>query len=133
MTIVRAVCFVALAFGLLATPLAQAGVTEEEAHAIGVDAYVYFYALITMDVTRKQLSNMEPGKETLKGPMNMFNHAAEYPPANFEAVVRPNFDTLYSPGRFFSCYIPSRFGASAWLLRVAHTPRAGCSMQGSGA
>jgi hypothetical protein len=61
-----------------------------------VDAYVYFYALVTMDVTRKQLSNMEPGKETLKGPMNMFNHEAEYPPANFKAVVRPNFDTLYS-------------------------------------
>src|SRR5262245_46670736 len=38
-------------------------VTEEQAHAIGVDAYLYFYSPITMDVTRKQLSNVEPGKE----------------------------------------------------------------------
>ena len=34
-------------------------ITEEEAHAIGVDAYVYFYPLLSMDVTRKQLTNVE--------------------------------------------------------------------------
>jgi hypothetical protein len=28
--------------------------------------------------------------------MNMFNNVAEYPPADFRGVVRPNFDTLYS-------------------------------------
>ena len=37
-------------------------ITEQEAHAIGVDAYVYFYPLVTMDLTRKQLTNVEPGK-----------------------------------------------------------------------
>ena len=36
---------------------AHAAVTEEEAHAIGVDAYLYFYSLVTMDLTRKQLTN----------------------------------------------------------------------------
>ena len=36
---------------------AQAAITEEEAHAIGVDAYLYFYSLVTMDLTRKQLTN----------------------------------------------------------------------------
>ena len=40
-------------------------ITEQEAHAIGVDAYIYVYSLVTMDVTRKQLTNVEPGKETL--------------------------------------------------------------------
>ncbi len=29
--------------------------TTEQAHSIAVDAYVYFYSLITMDVTRKQI------------------------------------------------------------------------------
>jgi hypothetical protein len=37
-------------------------VTEQQAHAIGVDAYLYFYPLVTMDLTRKQLSNVEPAK-----------------------------------------------------------------------
>lgn len=71
-------------------------VSEEDAHAIGVAAYLYFYPLVTMDVTRKQLTNVEPGKLPLHGPMNTFANAPEYPPANSKVVVRPNFDTLYS-------------------------------------
>jgi hypothetical protein len=71
-------------------------ITEQEAHAIGVDAYLYLYSLVTMDVTRKQLTNVEPGKGTLGGPMNAFANAQAFPAADFKAVVRPNFDTLYS-------------------------------------
>jgi hypothetical protein len=84
-------------FAALATPTsAQPAITEQEAHAIGVDAYLYFYPLITMDLTRKQSTNIEPGKEIGKGPMNMFVSVPTYPPADFKGVVRPNFDTLYS-------------------------------------
>jgi hypothetical protein len=68
-------------------------VTEQEAQAIGVDAYLYFYPLVTMDITRKQATNLEPGKEFGKGPMNMFVSLPEFPPADYKAVVRPNFDT----------------------------------------
>jgi hypothetical protein len=75
---------------------AETPITEQEAHAIGVDAYLYFYPLITMDVTRKQSTNIEPGKEVAKGPMNMFVNVPTYPPADMKLVVRPNFDTLYS-------------------------------------
>jgi hypothetical protein len=49
-----------------------------------------------MDLTRKQSTNIEPGKEIGKGPMNMFVSVPTYPPADFKGVVRPNFDTLYS-------------------------------------
>ena len=73
-----------------------AALSDQEAQSIATDAYVYFYPLVTMDVTRKQFTNIEPGKELGKGPMNMFNNVPEYPPANFKGVVRPNFDTLYS-------------------------------------
>jgi len=95
---------IALAFGLLlCSPLtpaaiaqgAQPALTEEEAHAIAVDSYVYFYSLISMDVTRKQLINSEPGTG-IGGPMNAFVNIPTFPTADMKAVVRPNFDTLYS-------------------------------------
>jgi hypothetical protein len=76
---------------------AETPISEQEAHAIGVDAYLYFYPLILMDLTRKQSTNIEPGKEIAKGPMNMFVSVPTYPPADIKLVVRPNFDTLYSP------------------------------------
>src|SRR3984885_1123389 len=71
-------------------------ITEQEAHAIGIDAYIYFYPLLSMDITRRQFTNIEPGKEFGKGPMNMFVNVPAYPPADFKGVVRSNFDTLYS-------------------------------------
>ncbi len=93
---------IALTLGLLLSPLlslsaqAQSALTEQEAQSIAVDAYMYFYPLILMDITRKQSTNIEPGKEFGKGPMNMFVDVPEYPPADFKGVVRSNFDTLYS-------------------------------------
>jgi hypothetical protein len=90
----------ALAVICLAVAIPQgvtlAAVSEQEAHAIGVDAYLYFYSLITMDVTRRQLSNVEPSKGSIGGPMNMFNNIPAFPTADMRVVVRPNFDTLYS-------------------------------------
>jgi hypothetical protein len=77
---------------------AAAAITEQEAAAIAVEAYAYFYPLITMDLTRKQLTNVELGKAALGGPVNTFASAPAFPPADFRAVVRPNFDTLYSSG-----------------------------------
>ena len=56
-TILSAVAAVGLATGA-ALPARADTITEQEAHAIGVDAYVYFYPLITMDITRKQLTNV---------------------------------------------------------------------------
>jgi hypothetical protein len=74
----------------------SAPITEEAAHSIAVDAYIYFYPLLSMDITRKQFTNIEAGKELGKGPMNMFVNIPAYPPGDFKGVVRSNFDTLYS-------------------------------------
>ena len=68
---------------------------DQGAYDIGLDAYLYFYPLVTMDITRRQLTN--GNNETLGiAPMNTFRHARTFPPADFKTVVRPNFDTLYS-------------------------------------
>ena len=85
--------FVTVAF---APAMARAGVNEEEAHAIGVEAYLYLYPLVTMDLTRRQQSNVEPGSVPGREPMNSFAHIRAYPKADWREVVRPNFDTLYS-------------------------------------
>ena len=72
--------------------------SQQEANEIAVEAYIYFYPLITMDVTRRQVTNIEPGKMLGRGPMNTFTQMRTFPPADFREVVRPNFDTLYSTG-----------------------------------
>jgi hypothetical protein len=83
---------------MMAAPAgAQSQITEQEAHAIAVDAYLYFYPLLSMDLTRKQSTNIDPGKEVGKGPMNTFSSFPAYPAADNKLVVRFNFDTLYSP------------------------------------
>jgi hypothetical protein len=71
-------------------------ITEDQAREIAVDAYVYFYSLLTMDVTRRQMTNARPGEKPGFGPMGMFSNVPTYPPADMKSVVRPNFDTLYS-------------------------------------
>lgn len=69
---------------------------SQEAHDIAVNAYLYFYSPVTMDLTRKQLINTPPGKGSIGAPMNTFANIDAYPAADMRAVVRPNFDTLYS-------------------------------------
>lgn len=70
--------------------------TDDEAYQIGVEAYVYFYPLVLMDVTRRQMTNIEAGIMRGQAPVNTFAHIRSYPSADFREVVRPNFDTLYS-------------------------------------
>lgn len=67
-----------------------------EARDLGINAYIYLYPMVTIDVTRRQAINIESGNRPGFGPMNTFSHIREFPPADFKSVVRPNFDTLYS-------------------------------------
>ena len=89
-------CAAAIAVSPLGAANAADAITEEEAHDIGVNAYLYFYPLITMDITRKQLTNVEAKAGSIGGPPNSFANIPEFPPADMKVVVRPNFDTLYS-------------------------------------
>ncbi|MEV6110454.1 DUF1254 domain-containing protein [Streptomyces sp. NPDC051940] len=69
---------------------------RSDLRTLGEEAYIYLYPLVTMDVTREQSVNLPADANPAFGAPNRFHHIREFPPADFRAVVRPNFDTLYS-------------------------------------
>jgi hypothetical protein len=69
--------------------------TADEAKSIAMDAYVYGYSLITTEVTRVQMTNVDKIEE-LRGPMGQFINVKRYPPGDYRGVSAPNADTLYS-------------------------------------
>lgn len=62
---------------------------------IAVEAYIYGYPLITMDMTRKVMTNVVK-PEGMRAPMGQFVSARTYPTPAFHDVTAPNADTLYS-------------------------------------
>jgi hypothetical protein len=76
-----------------------AAVTPEEATAIGVDAYVYAYPLVTMEMTRRVMTNVERPEGT-RAPMGQLMRLRTYPDASFRDVTAPNADTLYTTAWF---------------------------------
>ena len=70
--------------------------SDEQIRDIGLNAWVYLYPLVTMETTRRQMTNNPPGEKPGHGPTNTFVHIRAFPSADFKEVVRPNFDTLYS-------------------------------------
>src|SRR5437773_2179327 len=94
-TVVAALLGLTLAGGSSPVVRAAETISEQDAHSIGVTAYLYLYSLVTMDLTRKQLTNVAK-TEDIHAPMNSFASIPAYPTADMKVVVRPNFDTLYS-------------------------------------
>ncbi|MGL3822713.1 DUF1254 domain-containing protein [Sphingopyxis sp. R3-92] len=76
-------------------PVSTVDPTPAEARAIAMDAYVYGYSLITSEVTRVQMSNVDK-VEGLRAPAGQFVHVKRYPPAAYRGISAPNADTLYS-------------------------------------
>jgi hypothetical protein len=72
-----------------------AELSEEEAFKLGKEAYIYGYPLVTMEMTRRVMTNVS-AIEGLRGPMGQFVSAREYLSAAFKDVTAPNADTLYS-------------------------------------
>jgi len=68
---------------------------RSEVEQIARDAYVYGYSLITTEVTRVQMSNVDM-TEGMHAPTGQFANIKRYPPADFRGVSAPNADTLYS-------------------------------------
>ena len=71
-------------------------VLSDDLRTLSYEAALYFYPLVLMDVTRLQALNKPAGSSPIAGAPNQFHHVRAFPGAEFRAVVRPNFDTLYS-------------------------------------
>lgn len=91
-------CLILLTCGILLLPGGPAAaqtLNEQEAVEIGVDAYVYGYPLVTMEITRRVMTNVAKPEGT-HAPMGQFLLMRKYPNAAFRDVTAPNADTLYS-------------------------------------
>ncbi len=86
-------------------PLAPA-----EAQQIAEDAYIYGYPLVTMEYTRRVMTNVREPQGT-HAPMGQFCRVREYPTAAFKDVTAPNADTLYT-----TCWLD--VGEEPWVLSL---------------
>jgi hypothetical protein len=73
-------------------PLTEKGVLES-----GVEAYIYGYPLVTMEMTRRVMTNVEKAEQT-RAPMGQLVRMRTYPDATYRDVTAPNADTLYTTG-----------------------------------
>ncbi len=81
-----------------------------EDFALATDAYIYGYPLVTMEMTRRIITNV-PAVEGTRGPMGHVINLRQYPDATFTDVTAPNADTLYSIA-FFDV------GKEPWVLSL---------------
>ncbi len=94
-------CILAALSGCATTPkestvvATQDGAKEQEALAIGTEAYIFGYPLVTMEMTRRVISNV-PAPEGTRAPMGQLIKLREYPDSSFRDVTAPNADTLYT-------------------------------------
>lgn len=90
-------CLVITIFCCLTLPNSSASAPDssDRNYDIGVDAYIYAYPMMLMEITRRVSTNVEAPTGNL-APMNQFAHLRGFPDSSFKEVVRPNVDTLYS-------------------------------------
>lgn len=66
-----------------------------EEFAVAQDAYIYGYPLVTMEYTRRVITNVASPVGN-RAPMGQFIKLRQYPDASFRDVTAPNADTLYT-------------------------------------
>jgi hypothetical protein len=69
--------------------------SASDATQAAIDAYVYAYPLVTMEMTRRRSTNVTKA-EGARAPMGQFAKLRTYPDASFKDVTAPNADTLYT-------------------------------------
>jgi hypothetical protein len=84
-----------IAATLFSNRMARAEENAFEAVPAGVEAYIYGYPLVTMEMTRRVMTNVRAPEGT-RAPMGQFARLRTYPDASFRDVTAPNADTLYT-------------------------------------
>jgi hypothetical protein len=74
-------------------------VSGTEDFGVAVDAYIYGYPMVTMEYTRRIMTNVAAAEGT-RAPMGTIIKARTYPDATFRDVTAPNADTLYTMAWF---------------------------------
>ena len=74
---------------------AEALAKEADARAIAIEGYVYAYPLVTMEMTRRVMTNVAAA-EGSRAPMGQFVRLRTYPDSSYRDVTAPNADTLYT-------------------------------------
>ena len=69
-------------------------VSQEEAVAIATDAYIYGYPLVTMEITRRVITNVAMARGNYAP--GQFAKMRTYPSPSDKEVTAPNADTLYT-------------------------------------
>jgi hypothetical protein len=64
---------------------------------LATDAYIYGYPLVTMEMTRRVMTNVATAEAT-RAPMGQLVKLRQYPDASYRDVTAPNADTLYTTG-----------------------------------
>jgi hypothetical protein len=88
-------CGIASMLAVVPGAAAEDKLTEEEAFQLGTEAYIYAYPLVTMEITRRVMTNTETPQSN-HAPTGQFYNSRTYPDAAFRDVTAPNADTLYS-------------------------------------
>lgn len=70
-----------------------APISGEEVRAIAVDAYIYAYPMVLMEITRRMATASSAAGAA---PMNQFGHKTNFADASAAGAVWPNRDVLYS-------------------------------------
>jgi hypothetical protein len=77
----------------------KADVREEVAYLLGMEAYVYGYPLVMMDVTREVLTAAPaPNAEGTAAPINQLAKMPHYVDPTFKNVVRISLNSLWTTG-----------------------------------
>src|SRR5271165_4333784 len=85
----------ALVAVLLVLAGAWLAVREVRPWLYGLEAYIYGFPLIMMDLTR-QAATAVPSAGEITAPVNQFAVMTHYPDASFRAVARTGLDTLFA-------------------------------------